>query len=230
MSGVAALRMSHCEPWIVNRWALRTLLGRAETLVSEPHDVYAFRQAVALDGLDLDDKDADQRLRLTRAIAHAADELRVEFRDSDDPRDRAFAERLDVLRMCLSELAGPGRPLGDLPIGEGDDVAELELNARPVDPRDTSWEVRNPAYRVCFWRRFGGGWASREFEVSGADAAVVFDWAERNAGDDETYSIFVLVGDGDARGLVRLAGLDPTGAHRSSDSGAPSSAPSRPDL
>jgi hypothetical protein len=202
---VAALRMSHCEPWIVNRWAMRTLLERAEVLASERRDVYALRQGVALDGLDLDEKDAGQRLRLARAIAQAADELRVELRDSDDPRDRAFAERLDVLRSCLSDLAGPGTGVGGSP-------AMLELDARSVDPRETTWEVWEPAYRVCFWRPFGGGWASREVEVSGADAAAVFDWAARHATDEETFTVFAVVGDGDARGRVRLAGEDPTRA------------------
>jgi hypothetical protein len=107
MSSVAALQIANCEPWVVNRWALRTLIGRAETKVTELHDVYAFRRALELDGFDFEEKAAEQRLRLARAIAQAADELRVELRDSDDPRDRAFAERLDVLRACLSELADP---------------------------------------------------------------------------------------------------------------------------
>ena len=107
MGGMAALQIANCEPWVVNRWALRTLLGRAETMVTELHDVYAFRRAIELDALVFEEKEAEQRVRLARAIAQAADELRGELRDSDDPRDRAFAERLDALRACLTELAGP---------------------------------------------------------------------------------------------------------------------------
>ena len=89
-----------------------------------------------------------------------------------------------------------------------------EVHARPVDPRDTGWEVWNPAYRVYFWRPLGPerAWSSREFEVSGADAVEVFAWAEQHAIDDETYTVFALVDHGGDRGLVRLAGVDPTRA------------------
>jgi hypothetical protein len=68
-------------------------------------------------------------------------------------------------------------------------------------------------YRVYFWRPYGGGgWQSREFEVSGADAAGVFDWATRHAHDDEIYTLFAVVENREGRGLVRLAGVDPTRA------------------
>ena len=210
MSGVAEILMSRREPWTVNRWEFRTLLGRAETLVNEPHDVYALRQAVARDGLDLDEKDADQRSRLARAIAHAADGLRVELRDSDDARDRAFVGRLDILRADLSDLAGSGRSRADAPTGGAGEVAR-EPSARPVDPRDARWEVWEPTYRVYFWRRTADGWQSRECEVSAADVVAVLEWAVRHANEGETSTIFAVVVDGaGARGLVRLAGVDPT--------------------
>jgi hypothetical protein len=95
-----------------------------------------------------------------------------------------------------------------------DDLAVPELDARPVDPRDTGWEVWDPRYRVYFWRPYGGGWASRSFEVSGADAYAVLDWATRHADDDETYTLFAVADHDDERGLVRLAGSDPTRTHR----------------
>jgi hypothetical protein len=204
MGGMATLQMAHCEPWVVNRWALRTLFGRAETLVSDLHDVYAFRQGLEHDGLDLEEKHTDQRLRLARAIAQAADELRVEYRHSEDPRDRVFAERLDVLRDCLADLAGPAQT------DDTDDRETHGLEARPVDKRDTRFEFWEPTYRVYFWRQSGAGWASREFAVSGADAPAVFDWARRNATDDETSTIFAVIRVGDELGLVHLAGTDPS--------------------
>jgi len=90
------------------------------------------------------------------------------------------------------------------------------VDVRPVDPRDTTWEVDEPAYRVYFWRPVPQpiglpiGFASEEFEVTGADAQEVIAWAEVTAGSDRTYTVYALVrclaGE---LGLVRLAGADP---------------------
>lgn len=98
--------MPQYEPWIVNRWAFRTLAERAETFVSDPDDEYKLKQAVALDGLHFDLLPADQCARLALAVERAADELRAEFRLRDTPRDRDFADRLDTLRLSLSDLTG----------------------------------------------------------------------------------------------------------------------------
>jgi hypothetical protein len=89
-------------------------------------------------------------------------------------------------------------------------IAVTELRARPVDPRDTRWEVWNPAFRVYFWRSLGGGWMSREFEISGGDVVEVLAWAADHAEDDETYTVHCVVDGADGTGLVRLAGTDPT--------------------
>ena len=88
-----------------------------------------------------------------------------------------------------------------------------ELAARPVDQRDTRWEITDPAYRVTFWRPTGpsGAWASREFEITGGDAPSVFEWVTRNAEPDEFATVYALVRSGEL-GLVRLAGADPTRA------------------
>src|SRR5579862_7841146 len=46
------------------------------------------------------------------------------------------------------------------------------MHVQPVDPRDTGWEVTQPAYRVYFWQRgghWGSGWASEEWQAEGAD-------------------------------------------------------------
>jgi hypothetical protein len=70
-----------------------------------------------------------------------------------------------------------------------------DLSARPVDQRDARWEEWSPRYRVYFWRPFGTGFASREFE---------------NRAEQETFTLFAVVDRGDGPGLVRLAGADPT--------------------
>lgn len=73
-----------------------------------------------------------------------------------------------------------------------------------VDPRDETWELVEPRYRVYFW----AGTASDEWEVSGADVQEVLAWAEANRGD-RTYTLYACVPH-DGLGLVRLAGEDPT--------------------
>jgi hypothetical protein len=64
------------------------------------------------------------------------------------------------------------------------------LRVRPVDPRDTAWEVNAPAYRVYFWLQPPGpppsgeeqmAWISDEYEVEDADVAVVLEWANSKA-------------------------------------------------
>jgi hypothetical protein len=48
----------------------------------------------------------DQCARLALAVERAADELRVEFRGRVAAYDRDFADRLDSLRLALSDLTG----------------------------------------------------------------------------------------------------------------------------
>jgi len=86
-----------------------------------------------------------------------------------------------------------------------------DLDAHPVDPRDNRWEVWEPGYRIYFWRQIGGGaWGSREFQVSATDVAEAIEWADLNANDGETYTLFAVVDRDNDAGLVRLAGHDPT--------------------
>jgi hypothetical protein len=84
-----------------------------------------------------------------------------------------------------------------------------ELDARPVDPRDQRWEVWDPRYRVYFWRQVGDGHHSREFEVAAKEVQDVLAWADERRSAGETFTVFAVVDHGD-RGLVRLAGTDPT--------------------
>jgi hypothetical protein len=81
----------------------------------------------------------------------------------------------------------------------------------PVDPRDPRWEVDSPAYRVYLWRPHGNGWESQAFELRNArDAREALDWASREADSDRIFTLYALVEQGGERGLVRVAGVDPT--------------------
>jgi hypothetical protein len=93
------------------------------------------------------------------------------------------------------------------------------MDVAPIDPVDTTWEERIPAYRVYFWTVSGDGFApiSEEWRLSGAaDVHEVIAWAESERGG-RTYELFVEqltrreTPDGwvDAPGLVRLAGVNP---------------------
>lgn len=87
-----------------------------------------------------------------------------------------------------------------------------------MDPRDASWEISSPTYRVYFWRAAEapsgtpghGGWSSDEWRLTGArDLHEVLEWADlRSAG--RSYTLHVEVDVAEGRGLVNLAGVDPT--------------------
>jgi len=78
------------------------------------------------------------------------------------------------------------------------------VHVAPIDPRDQSWEVRQPAYRVYFHDARG---ASYEYEVSGADVKRVLEWAEAEKGE-RTYVLYACA-TMDGLGLLRLQGQDP---------------------
>lgn len=86
------------------------------------------------------------------------------------------------------------------------------MEIRPVDPRDTQWEVDAQAYRAHFWDT--QTWACEETRVTGvADVAEVLDWAAGYAGVREIVVYLELtsgLGVSARRpGLVRLSGRDP---------------------
>lgn len=84
------------------------------------------------------------------------------------------------------------------------------MDARLVDPRDTEWEVLSPTYRVYFWRQRSGGYVSEEFQLQGAaDVGEVLGWAEERA-EGRVVTVYALLDIGAGRGLIRLAGVDPT--------------------
>lgn len=84
-----------------------------------------------------------------------------------------------------------------------------EVDARLVDPRDSHWELWKPAYRAFLWTASGDAWVSREFEIDAADVTDVLDWI-REQSETDAYTLYAVVDRGKDRGLVRLAGSDPT--------------------
>jgi hypothetical protein len=74
-----------------------------------------------------------------------------------------------------------------------------------VDPRDQTWEVDRPRYRVYFHDANG---ASDEYEVTGADVDEVATWAEEQR-EGRSYAVLYVCVPADGLGLVRLAGSDP---------------------
>ncbi|MDN5919095.1 MAG: hypothetical protein L0I76_29040 [Pseudonocardia sp.] len=81
----------------------------------------------------------------------------------------------------------------------------MEVTA--VDPRDQTWELDQPRYRVYFHDAVG---ATDEHEVMRADVGQVIAWAEAQRGE-RAYVLYVCV-PRDGLGLVRLAGVDPHAA------------------
>lgn len=86
----------------------------------------------------------------------------------------------------------------------------MTLRADLVDPRDVTEEVESPIYRVYFWE--GDGSRSYEWCITGAaDVQDVMNWAHGH----ESALPFVMyaeydVGHNGAKGLLRLAGADPS--------------------
>ncbi len=78
------------------------------------------------------------------------------------------------------------------------------MNIRDVDPRDQSWEIPRPSYRVYF---HDAGGVSDEYEVNDAEVTEVIHWAELHKGD-RTFVLYACVPH-DGLGLLRLAGSDP---------------------
>jgi hypothetical protein len=95
------------------------------------------------------------------------------------------------------------------------------MDVRLIDPRDTGWEITSPSFRVYFWEPqppppgfpdHPGGYHSAEYEVSDVDVGEVLAWAETTATRGSTYTVYAVVDHCGERGLVRLAGVDPTAA------------------
>ena len=92
------------------------------------------------------------------------------------------------------------------------------VDITPVDERDNHWEDGRPLFRVYLHgseESSTGGWTDT-YDVRGADLLQVVDWAQRQAGDQLTYAVALVVDDeaqeshtrGTGRGLVWLVGMD----------------------
>jgi hypothetical protein len=78
------------------------------------------------------------------------------------------------------------------------------MDIRPIDPRDETWQIVRPRFRVYFWTDT----ASEEFELSGTTVHSAIEWAESRRGD-RTYTLYACA-DVDGLGLICLAGEDPS--------------------
>lgn len=78
------------------------------------------------------------------------------------------------------------------------------MQTRGVDPRDQTWEIEQPTYRVDFHDADG---ASSETEVMGGEVGEVLAWAEAVRGN-RTFVLYACV-PWDGLGLIRLLGHDP---------------------
>jgi hypothetical protein len=91
--------------------------------------------------------------------------------------------------------------------GRGWDDSLMEVTL--VDPRDVTWEVDLPTYRVYFWTQ--GGSACDEWRVTNsASVHDVLAWAMDRVGEGRSYQVFVEVPAEHGLGILRLAGADPT--------------------
>jgi hypothetical protein len=91
------------------------------------------------------------------------------------------------------------------------------VDIRAVDPRDQTWELERPSYRVYFHDANG---AQDEYEVLDADVVEVLAWAQTQRAD-RTFVLYACVpgdaatptradgGMSAARRVARSAGLAP---------------------
>lgn len=100
------------------------------------------------------------------------------------------------------------------------------MDIRLIDPRDVSWEIWDPTFRVYFWEKrdidlraaelegidpASVGYASYEYEIRGGDVHQVVDWATDTAArEGKTYTLYLVIDIGGEKGRVHLAGDDPT--------------------
>lgn len=86
------------------------------------------------------------------------------------------------------------------------------MDVRGVDPRDISWELAQPVYRVYFWGLPGPDVAQAcdERRITDAgDVEEVMEWAHQHA-EGRIFVVYAEASDGAARGLLRLYGEDPS--------------------
>ena len=85
------------------------------------------------------------------------------------------------------------------------------ITATQIDPRDETWPVDQPPYRVYFWDTDA---ACDEWELEGCDVDGALAWAA-DAADGRTFTVYSVVRGPGGLGpnevaLARLFGTDPT--------------------
>ncbi len=87
------------------------------------------------------------------------------------------------------------------------------MKPQRIDPRDTCWEIEDPAYRVYFWSQGGAQGAiraSEEWQLTDAsDVRAVLSWAAENS-NHRQFVVYVSARTDDGLGLIRLLGADPS--------------------
>lgn len=78
----------------------------------------------------------------------------------------------------------------------------------PIDPRDQTSEVDDPAYRAYFWDTTA---SCQEWELTEADIDEVLDWLRDNS-KGRPHSLWAVVRSDQDVQLIRLRGFDPTAA------------------
>ena len=90
-----------------------------------------------------------------------------------------------------------------------------------VDPRDISWEVAQPVYRVYFWHRLPAppevpsehvGYRCEEYRLTEVnDVHEALRWVADTAGPEQTFTLYIEHDDVEGgRGLIHLAGVVPS--------------------
>jgi hypothetical protein len=86
------------------------------------------------------------------------------------------------------------------------------MNIRMLDPRDATWEVDQPKYRIDLWRLQGGRsgvWESESFELEDTDVAEAIAWADAHS-KGRAFVLYAAFRNQEGMGIVRLLGSDPT--------------------
>ncbi len=93
------------------------------------------------------------------------------------------------------------------------------MKVEGVEPRDVTWEVERPVYRVYFWHEPAAPegvpqeqvmWRCDEYRLTEvADVEEALDWARQRLRDGQTFVLYAESGQDPDRGLIRLWGADP---------------------
>lgn len=99
----------------------------------------------------------------------------------------------------------PGRVQGAaFEDADSPDVNTVHMKIATVDPRDQTWEIDDPKYRVYFHDAAG---SSDEYEIGGADVSDVWHGRRHDARDELRSCVLTCLTTG--LGLLRLQGSDP---------------------